>query len=113
MKSFKEIAELYSKQLDEAKLKKLKKFVPDEKGNLKKIIKKECHDKDGKAEGWKVQGTKCVKQSNEEQRNRIKGQKSAVKKKAMLKNKYDKKAAKVLKKRVAKGLIDDPTKDEE
>ena len=109
--TFRQLAKDYSVQLEEAKLKKLKKWVPDEKGNLKKVIKKECHDMDGKAAGWKVQGKKCVKQSNEEKRNKIKGQKSANKVKAMRANKYEKKAQKVIRKKIAKGLLQDPNKE--
>jgi len=115
MKSFKEIAESYqeildveeAKKLDEgAKLKKMKKWVPDEKGNLKKVLKKMCVDGDGKkAPGYKlVDGKKCEKMSPTEIKDKKKTMKKVMKTKKKNSIKIAKKAEIIAKKREAKGL---------
>ena len=92
MKTFRE----YTEEIVEgAKFKKVKKFVADKQGNLKKVIKKECQDQEGnKVPGFKiVDGKKCQKMSPDDQKN---------------KNKNEKRAEKIKGKKIAKGLIKAP-----
>jgi hypothetical protein len=108
-KSFKEIAKKYKDYLSEAKMKKMKKWVPDEKGNLKKVVKKFCSDSDGKAEGYKVvDGKKCVKMSPSEIHNKKKGMKIAQKTKIKNQSKIKRRAEKIKTKKIQKGLIAQP-----
>jgi len=107
MKTFKEIAEEYQHSIDEgAKLKKVKKWVPDEKGNLKKVLKKMCVDTDNKkVPGYKiVDGKKCEKMTPTEVKDKKKAMKKVLKTKKKNANKIQKRAEIITKKREAKGL---------
>jgi len=111
MKSFKQIAEEYQDEIIEgAKLKKMKKWVPDEKGKLKRVLKKYCVDSDGqKAPGYKIQGTKCEKMAPSEIKTKQKASKKTIKTKQKHTSKNNRRAEKILKQKVAKGLIDPAT----
>jgi len=107
MKTFKQIAEEYQENIDEgAKLKKMKKWVPDEKGNLKKVLKKFCADSNGKkAPGFKiVDGKKCEKMTPAEVKDKKKVMKKVMKTKKKHANKIEKRAEIIAKKKEAKGL---------
>jgi len=107
VKTFKEIAQEYQHSIDEgAKLKKVKKWVPDEKGNLKKVLKKYCVDSDGKkAPGFKIiDGKKCEKMTPAEVKDKIKIMKKVIKTKKKHANKIEKRAEIIAKKKEAKGL---------
>jgi hypothetical protein len=107
MKTFKEIAEQYQEEIVEgAKLKKAKKWVPDDKGNLKRVLKKFCVDSDGqKAAGYKiVGGKKCQKMTPDEIKLKMKTMKKVNKTKKKNASKIAKKAEIIAKKRASKGL---------
>lgn len=104
IKSFKQITESYAELL-EVMLKKKKVWKPDEKGNLKKVIKKECHDANGRAEGFKVVGKKCEKMSPGEVKTKEKAMKKAQKTKIKNAGKIERRAEKIMKKKIAKGLV--------
>ena len=106
MKTFREIAEQYQEQIEEAKFKKVKKWKADEKGNLKKILVKQCQDSNGqKAAGFKlVDGKKCVKISGAEKQKMKKTQKKIQRTKVKHTNKNSRRREKIQKKRAAKGL---------
>jgi len=103
MKTFREIAESY---LLEVKFKKVKKWKADEKGNLKKVIVKQCQDSEGrKVPGFKVvDGKKCEKMSPSEIKELEKTQKKIQKTKAKHEGKNKRRAELIKKKRIAKGL---------
>jgi len=116
MKSFKEIANEYQEEIFEgAKLKKAKKWIPDEKGNLKKVLKKICADSDGnKAPGYKlVGGKKCERMSGAEIKDKKKSSKKAQKTKNKNAIRNTKKAEKILKKKITKGLVQAPENQNE
>ena len=105
MKTFKEFA------IEEgAKFKKVKKFVPDKAGNLKKVIKKECQDANGsKAPGYKiVDGKMCKKMTPAEQAAKRKTMKKVQKTKKKHATKNAKRAEKIKIKKIAKGIIKEP-----
>ena len=114
MKPFKDIAEEYqeaiNEAINEAKFKKVKKWKPDAKGNLKKVLVKQCQNSDGgKAAGFKVvDGKKCVKMSPDEIKTKKKSMKKAGKTKMKHSGKIARKAAIIKKKKISKGLIADP-----
>jgi hypothetical protein len=109
MKSFKEIAEEYQKEInieEGAKLKKMKKWVPDEKGNLKKVLKKACVDTQGvRMPGYKIVGKKCEKMSPVEIKDKKKTMKKVMKTKKKHANINAKRAEVIARKRKSKGLI--------
>lgn len=112
MKTFKELSEEYCEMLEGAKLKKKKVFVPDDKGNLKKVLKKYCADSDGAvAKGFKIDGKSCKKISPAEQKEKAKSSKKAQKTKKKNASKIAKRAEVIRKKRESKGLV--PKKEEE
>ena len=76
------------------------------KGELKKIIKKECRDSSGKAPGWKVKGTKCVKMNPDEILKKKKGARKATRKKKIRSKAIQRNRLIITKKKIAKGLID-------
>ena len=105
MRTFKEISIEYS--LFEAKMKKVKKWKPDEKGNLKKVLVKQCQDSDGKkVPGFKVVGgKKCVKMSPAEIKDKVKISKKINKTKKKNSGKLKSRTEKIRKQKVSKGLI--------
>jgi len=107
LKTFKEIAETYEIEITEAKLVKKKTYVGDDKGNLKKVIKKYCGDGDkNKLPGYKiVDGKKCEKMKPSEIHAKQKASKKVQKTKKKHAAKIAKKSAMVKKKKIAKGLI--------
>jgi len=113
MKSFKEIAEEYQKDINEGvKFKKKKTWVPDEKGKLQKVIKKLCVDADGqKVPGYKVDGKKCKKMKSSEIINKQKGARKGSKTKAKHQSKINNRADKIFKQRIKKGLVQDPNEE--
>jgi hypothetical protein len=115
MKSFKEIAEDYQEKIYEAKLVKKKTYVGDDKGNLKKVIKKYCGDADKKKlEGYKiVGGKKCEKMKPSEIHAKKKTMKKVLKTKQKHANKNAKRAEMIRNKKIAKGLISPKTPSED
>lgn len=106
MKTFIELSEEYVELLEGAKLRKKKIFKPDEKGNLKKVVKTYCADSDGAiAKGFKIDGKKCSKISPAEAKEKMKTMKKVQKTKRKNSTKLAKRAEKIKKKREAKGLI--------
>lgn len=107
MKTFKELSEEYKELLIEgAKLKKKKIFKPDERGNLKKVLKVYCADSDGKvAKGFKIDGKKCSKMSPAEEKEKMKTMKKVQKTKKKNSSKLAKRAELIRKKKEGKGLI--------
>lgn len=75
------------------------------KGELKKIIKKECRDSSGKAPGWKVVGKKCVKMKPDEIIRKKKGARKATRAKVRKAKAIERNRLKILKKKVARGLV--------
>ena len=106
MKTFKDIANQYQEQINEAKFKKVKKWKADKKGNLKKVIVKQCQDSEGKkAPGFKlVGGKKCEKIGGAEKQQMKKTQKKVQRTKAKHTGKNSRRREKIQKKRAAKGL---------
>jgi hypothetical protein len=107
MKTFKELSEEYKELIEGAKLKKKKVFKPDEKGNLKKVLKKYCADSDGSvAKGFKiVDGKQCKKMTPDEVKTKTKAMKKVMKTKKKNSTKIAKRAEMIRKKRESKGLI--------
>ena len=106
LKTFKELSQEYSELLEGAKLKKKKVFKPDANGNLKKVLKKYCADSNGKvAKGFKIEGTKCVKMTPAEEKEKMKTMKKVQKTKRKNATKIAKRAEIIRKKKEAKGLI--------
>lgn len=113
MKSFRELSEEYKTLLIEgAKFKKVKKWISDGKGNLKKVIKKECQDSDGKKlPGFKVvDGKACKKMTPEEIKIKKKAAKKTQKTKSLHAGKIERNAEKLMRKKEAKGLINKKVK---
>jgi len=114
MKSFKEMAEHYQKEINEgAKLKKKKTWVPDENGKLKKVLKKMCVNTEGsKAAGYKVvDGKKCEKMNPSEIKDKSRAARKAQITKSKHSTKIEKKALKVYKQKLAKGLVEPKPED--
>jgi hypothetical protein len=110
MKTFKDLSIEYSELLEGAKLKKEKKWVPNEKGELKKVLKKFCVDSNGnKAQGYKlVDGKKCEKMNPAEIKKKEKSSKKAQKTKKKNSSKIEIRARKIMKKKISKGLVTPP-----
>ena len=106
MKTFKEMAIECAEFNEGAKLIKKKVFRADEKGNLKKVLKKYCGNYDGNiAKGFKiVDGKKCAKMTPEEIKNKMKSMKKVKKTKLKNASKNAKRAEMIKKKREGKGL---------
>ncbi len=111
MKTFKELSQeqndlMIDISVSEAKFKKVKKWKADKKGNLKKVLVKQCQDSDGKkVAGYKVVGgKKCEKISPAELQTMKKTQKKIQKTKTKHSGKNKRRAELIQKKREAKGL---------
>lgn len=106
MKSFRDIAESYQENIEEAKFKKVKKWKANDNGELKKVIVKQCQDSEGKkVPGYKVEGgSHCKKMSPAEIKLKKKSVKKSLKTKKKHAGKIKVRAAKIAKKRAARGL---------
>jgi len=103
MKTFRDLAEYV---LNEVKFKRVKKWKPDKKGMLKKVIVKQCLDSDGQVvKGYKVvNGKSCEKISPDEVMKNKKRSKKINKTKKRNQSKLKLRAKIIKRRREAKGL---------